>query len=107
MQRLRELFLGNRLICYLSLVLLGIVLIIWLIVNRRNMQECIESYRVRNQELARVRALEKRLESLREEKRLLESETEENEIAARNQFRMIREGEHLVLVEREETGETK
>jgi cell division protein FtsB len=107
MQRLRELFLGNRLICYLSLVLLGIVLIVWLIVNRRNMQECIESYRVRNQELARVRALEKRLESLREEKRLLESETEENEIAARNQFRMIREGERLVLVEREETGETK
>lgn len=107
MQRLRELFLGNRLICYLSLVLLGIVLIVWLIVNRQNMQECIESYRVRNRELARVRALEKRLESLREEKLLLESEVEENEIAVRNQFRMIREGERLVLVEREETGDTK
>ncbi|MBN1900979.1 hypothetical protein JW926_06600 [Candidatus Sumerlaeota bacterium] len=107
MQRLKELFLGNRLICYLSLVLLGIVLIAWLIINRRNMQECLESYRIRNRELARVQALEKRLESLREEKTLLESETRENEIAARNQFRMIREGEHLVLVEREDTGGAK
>jgi len=105
MRGIRELIQGNRLIFYLSLIFLGVVLILWLVANRRNLQECLASYRMRNRELAKVRALEKRLEGLQEEKRLLENGTEESEIAARNRFRMAKEGERLVIVEREVGGE--
>ena len=107
MQLLRGLWRDSRWVCYLSLLALGIILIVWLMVNRRNLQECLASYKARNEEMAKVRALKARVESLREEKGLLESGTEENEIAARNRFRMVREGEHLVLVEREKTEEKK
>ena len=98
----KRLFSGNRIVCYLSLLLLGIIIIAWLAINRWNLQECIESYRLRNRELAKVKALKKRLEDYQEEKRLLETGMEENEIAVRNRFRMVRPGEHLVIVEREE-----
>jgi len=107
MKWFRGLWRDNRWVCYLSLLALGIILIVWLMANRRNLQECVASYKARNQEMEKVRALKARVESLREEKRLLESGIEENEIAARNRFRMVREGEHLVLVEREEPLEKK
>jgi len=107
MKWLRGLWRDNRWVCYLSLLALGIILIIWLAVNRRNLQECVASHKMRNEEMAKVRALKARVDSLSEEKRLLESGIEENEIAARNRFRMVREGERLVLVEREEPGEKK
>jgi len=102
MRIFKVLFQGNRLLCYLSLLLLGIILIIWLSINRRNLKECIESYKVRNRELAKVKVLQKRLNDLEEEKRFLESGKEENEIAVRNRFRMAHPGEHIVLVERED-----
>jgi len=98
---IREFFRGNRPICYLSLLLLGIILIVWLSINRRNLRECLSSYRIRNRELAKVESYQKRIQDLREEKRLLESGMEENEIAVRERFRMVRPGERLVLVERE------
>jgi len=107
MQLLRGLWRDNRWVCYLSLLALGIILIVWLTVNRRNLQECLASYKARNQEMGKVRALQARVEGLQEEKRLLEGGIEENEIAARNRFRMVREGEHLVLLEREEPEEKK
>ncbi len=107
MRWLRGLWRDNRWVCYLSLLALGIILIVWLMVNRRNLQECLASYKARNEGMAKVRALKARVESLSEEKRLLESGTEENEIAARNRFRMVREGEHVVLVERDETSGKK
>ena len=102
MLNIRELIRGNRLVCYISLLVLGLIVILWLMINRWNLQECLENYKLRNRELAKVNALKKRLENLREEKRLLESGVEENEIAARNRFRMVKPGEHLVLVERED-----
>ena len=105
MLKIRELIRGNRLVCYVSLLILGMVVILWLMFNRWNLQECLESYKLRNRELAKVNALKKRLENLREEKRLLESGVEENEIAVRNRFRMVKPGEHLVLVEREDGNE--
>ena len=82
--------------------IMGIIVIVWLTVNRRILSECFDSYRTRNREMAKVSALRKRLDDLREEKRLLESTATENEVVVRNRFRMVKPGEHLVLVEREE-----
>ena len=103
MRPLFKIFRGVGLITYLSILLLGVIIALWLAVNRRNLSECIESYRVRNTVRIRVQKLSKKVKELEEEKRMLETGLEENEIAVRERFRMVREGEHLVLVEREET----
>ena len=104
MKLFSRLFKGRSLTCYIWLIGIGIVVVVWLCINRRNLRECLECYETRNREMARVKALNKRLENLREEKNLLISGKVENEIAIRNRFRMVRPGEHLVLVEREDNG---
>ena len=107
MGRIKGLFFGRNFIFYISLLLLGIIVVVWLTVNRRNLKECFWSYRVRNRERAKVTALQKRLEILGEERHLLEGAENENEIVVRNRFRMVKPGEHLILVKREEPAEPK
>ncbi|HOE62221.1 MAG TPA: septum formation initiator family protein [Candidatus Sumerlaeota bacterium] len=98
---------GSRWICYLSLLVLGIVIVLWLGINRRNLHVYFENYKRRNQETAKVKALRKRINDLTEEKHLLESACEENEIAVRNKFPMARPGERIVRVERSDFSSMK
>jgi cell division protein FtsB len=107
MRGIKDLFKGSRLICYVSLVLTGVIMIVWLTINRSNVQECLKSHRIRNREMAKVKSLKKHLEDLREEKQQLEGGKDANELAVRNRFRMIKPGEHLVLIEHEEEKEGK
>ncbi len=95
-------FTGERSLVYVSLILLGVMLSVWMVTNRRHLHECIASYRLRNREMARVKSLNIRLRELGREKDLLESGSEENEVAIRDRFRMVRPGERLVIVERED-----
>lgn len=98
---------GSRWICYLSLLILGIVITLWLGINRRNLHVYFENYKRRNQEMAKVKALRKRIINLTEEKLLMESAREENEIAVRNKFPMARQGERIVRVERSDSSSSK
>ena len=54
-----------------------------------------------------IAVLTKRINDLTEEKHLLESACEENEIAVRNKFPMARPGERIVRVERSDFSSMK
>ncbi len=107
MGKIKDSISGHNFIFYTGLLLMAIIVIVWLVVNRRNLNECFVSYRIRNREVAKVNALQSRLENLSQEKCLLEGAENENEVVVRNRFRMVKPGEHLILVEREEPQEAQ
>ena len=85
-----------------TLFFVFLALAIWLVFNHSNLLQFFHHYSERNKEIAEIKVLEKNILDLEEQKEILETGGFENEKIIRERYRMIKPGEKIVIVERED-----
>lgn len=76
---------------------------VWVLVNAGNLQEFLDAYSRRNQELEQIEMLKDRISRLQRQEQSLASHGAESERQARERLNMHLPGERVILLKPEET----